>query len=178
MLVIRAWIHKILVRIANREDSDQISNFESPLTRCFTSNFGSIWHMGREMSFEEFQYIFCHSRNLRYLKRTVLAILNLHVAPMPHPNQVGIQSYIWLRRRFHLKNLKNLYRTILVTLNLNVAIMPLTKIHSIQYVSGETAWKISRPLQSSWILQQKDFSDSESLCGLDFSHQVSVQSNI
>ena len=66
-------------------------------------------------------------------------------------------------------------------LNLYVAPMPLIKfwLHP-TYNLGDVIWRISRwPLwQPSWILEGNDFSNSESTCGPNASHQVSTQSDI
>ena len=52
-------------------------------TLCFPSSFGSIkLTVWEEMSFEEFQDG-PHGNHLGYRNRTVLAILNLYVTPMP-----------------------------------------------------------------------------------------------
>ena len=60
-----------------------------------------VWE---EMSFEEFQYG-CHGCHLGYQNGTILAILNLYVAPMP-PHQVLAQSDLRFGRRCRLKNSK------------------------------------------------------------------------
>ena len=68
---------------------------------------------------------------------TILAILNLYVAPMP-------PLKFWLNRTYGL--------------------------------GGDIVWRISR-WRPSWISERKDFSDSESLCHCDASHQVLAQSH-
>ena len=51
--------------------------------RCLPSSFGSVGPtVWEEMSFEEFQDG-RHGGHLGYQNRTILAILNLYVAPMP-----------------------------------------------------------------------------------------------
>ena len=101
--------------------------------RCLPSGFGSIrllvWD---EMSFEKFQAGH-HGSHLRYLNRTILALLYLYVAPMP-PIVSG-QTDLWFGRRYHLKS------------------------------SRWLQW------QPPWILEQNNFSNSESLCQYDASHQ-------
>ena len=46
-------------------------------------------------------------------------------------------------------------------------------------LGGDVFWRISRwpPWRPSWILEWNDFSNSESLCRSDASHQVSAQSD-
>ena len=87
------------------------------------------------MSFEEF-----HCGHLGYPNGTILAILNLYVAPM-------------LPIKFRL--------------NLTYGF------------EGDIIWTISRwPLwRPSWISERNNFSNSESLCHCDASHQVLAQSN-
>ena len=89
------------------------------------------------MSFEEFQ----DGRHLGYWNWTILAILNLCVAPM-----------------------------LLIKFQLNLT----------YGLGGDIVWRISRwsPWQPSWISERNDFSNSESLCHCDASHQVLAQSDL
>ena len=57
------------------------SNFESLLLWCLPLSFCSIQLTDMEISFEEFQDGRCG--HLGYRSRTILAILNLYVAPIP-----------------------------------------------------------------------------------------------
>ena len=92
------------------------------------------------MLFEEFQDCH-HGRHLGYWNWTNLAILNLHVTPMP-PTKFGFSL------TYHL--------------------------------GADTVWRFLRwpPWGPSWIMEQYDFSNSESLSCFDASHQVSAQSNL
>ena len=47
-------------------------------------------------------------------------------------------------------------------------------------LGGDVVWRISRwsPWRPSWISERNNFSNSESLCGSDASHQASVQSSL
>ena len=56
------------------------------------------------MWFEEFQDG-CHSDHLGYRNRTILGILNLHVAPMP-PIKFGLNSDLAFGSRYGLKIFK------------------------------------------------------------------------
>ena len=72
---------------------------------------------------------------------------------------------------------------ILAILNLYVAPMPPIKFRlNLTYgLGGDAVWRISRWLPSwrpPWISEWNDFSNSESLCHCDASHQVSVQSDL
>ena len=52
--------------------------------QCLHPSFGSIrLTVWKEISFEEFQ-VGCCGGHLGYRNKTVLAILNFYVAPMPH----------------------------------------------------------------------------------------------
>ena len=88
------------------------------------------------MSFEEFQDG-CHGGDLGYRNGKILAILNLHMAPMP-PTKFGLN---------------------------------LTKGSGADVVSIFSRWPLS------WIAEWNDFSNSESLCCSDASHQIMAQSN-
>ena len=72
--------------------------------------------------------------------------------------------------------------TILSILNLCVTVMPPIKFW-LNWTSGlgrDLIWRISRrpPWWPSWISEQNDFSNSESLCHCDASHQVLAQSDL
>ena len=73
-------------------------------------------------------------------------------------------------------------RTILAILNLYVARMPPIKFRlNLTYgLGGDVVWRISRwpPWWPSWISEWNDFSNSESLCHCDASHQVLAQSDL
>ena len=108
---------------------------------CLPSSFGSIrLKVWEEIKFEEFQDGHHRGGHLGYWNRTILAILNLYVAPMP---------------------------PIKFRLNLTYGL------------GGDVVWRISRwpPRWPSWILEKNNFSNSESLCHCDASHQVLAQSD-
>ena len=67
--------------------------------------------------------------------------------------------------------------TILAILNLYVTVMPPFKFRlNPTYGLGDVLWRISR-WPPNWISEWNDFSNSESLCRSDASHQVSAQSD-
>ena len=72
--------------------------------------------------------------------------------------------------------------TILAILNLYVTVITPIKFRpSRTYgLGGDFVSRFSRlpPWRSSWILERNDFSNSESLCCTDASHQVSAQSDL
>ena len=140
------------------------------------------------MSFEEFPDG-RRGGHLGHQNGTILAILNLYDAPMLHT--VSVQSDLWFGRRCHLKNIKMdvggghlgyWNGTILTILNLYVPQMPPIKFwHNPTFGFGEdVVWIISRwpPSCPCWILERNDFSNSESLCHCDASHEVLAQSNL
>ena len=71
---------------------------------------------------------------------------------------------------------------VLAILNFYIASMPLIKfwLNPTYSLGGDVVWRISRwPLWWPFlILEQKDFSNSESLCRFNASHQVSAQSDL
>ena len=137
-----------------------------------------------EMSFEEFQYG-CHCGHLGYQNGTILAILNLYVALMPpikfwlkQTNGLG-GDVVWRIPRWppghHLGYQKG---TIFAILNLYNAPMPPIKFRlNLTYgLGGDVVWRISDRL--SWLWKWNDFSNCESMCPCDASHQVLAQSNL
>ena len=155
---------------------------------CFPSSFSSIWlTVWEEMSFEGFQDGH-HGSHLGYWNRTILAILNLYVAPMS-PIKFPLNLIkVWEEMPFeefqdgrHDGHLGYRNRTILAILNLclsNVSHQVSTK--SDKGLGGDIIWRISRcpPWWLSWILKQNDFNNSESLGHTDASHQISAQSDL
>ena len=180
------------------------------------------------MWFEDFQNS-CHGGHLGYQNRTILAILNLHVAPMPstkfwlHPTYRSRADNKWFSRwiRFwwrcwkcekllmdirmmdgpwstdhgmltrskapgelttedlqdgccgHLRRYRN--KMFLAILNLHVTPMPRTKFWlNPTYHLADKVWRFSRwpPWRPSLISEQNGFSNSESLCRSNSSHQV------
>ena len=90
--------------------------------------------------------------------------------------QVSAQSNLRFKRRCCLKNFK--MATILAILNLYVAPMPPIEFRlNPTYSLGDVVRRISR-WRPSWISEQNNFSNSESLCCCDASHQVSAQSDL
>ena len=102
-----------------------------------------------------------------------------------HP--VSVQSDFWSGRRCSLKGFQDSCRcghlryrngTILAILNLFVAPMPPTKFRiSPTYDLRDVVWRGPRWRQS-WISERNNFSNFESLCRSDASHQVSAQSDL
>ena len=154
--------------------------------QCFPSSFRpiqlTVWE---EMSFEEFKYG-CHGGHLGYQNGTILAILNLYVAPMRPIKFGSIGPTVWEEMSFeqflepggHLG-----YRngTILAILNLCVTLMLSIKFWlNPTYGLGGVVWRISRwpPWWPSRISERNDFSNSESLCHCDASHQILAQSDL
>ena len=72
--------------------------------------------------------------------------------------------------------------TIVAILNLYVASMPPIKfwLHQTNGLGGDVVWRISRwpPWRPSWISERYNFSNSESLCCSNASHQVLAQSHL
>ena len=72
--------------------------------------------------------------------------------------------------------------TVLAILNIYVTSMPPIKfrLNPIYGLGGDVVWRISRwsPWQPSWIIERSNFSNSESLCRSDASHQVLAQSDL
>ena len=105
-------------------------------------------------------------------------------------HQVSAQSHIvWKEMSFeefqdgcHGSHLVYRNGMVLAILNLYVAPMPHIKfrLNLTNGLGGDVVWRILRwhPCRPSWISEWKDFSNSESLCHWDASHQVSVQSNL
>ena len=108
--------------------------------RCLPSSFSSIQlTLWEEMSYEEFQDGRCGD-HLGYQNGTILAILNLHVSPMP----------------------------------------PIKFQHNLIYRSRADVVRLfprCPPWRPSWISERKDFSNSESPCRPNTSHQVCAQSD-
>ena len=102
-------------------------------------------------------------------------------------HQVFSQSDVRFGRRCRLKNFKlvdifDIGTTILAILNFYVAPIPPIKFWlNLTYgLGGDSVWRISRwlPQWPSWIWEQNDLSNSESLCHCDASHQVLAQSDL
>ena len=100
-------------------------------------------------------------------------------------HQVLAQSDLWFGRRCRLKNFKmattaailDIRTPILSILNLCVTVMPAIKfwLNPPYGLGGDVLWRISRwqPWPPSWLSGQNHFSNFESLCHCDASHQVS-----
>ena len=140
------------------------------------------------MSFEEFQHD-RHGSHLGYRNEIILSIQNLYVAPVPHIKPGSIWLMVWEKMSFeefqdggrggHLWYQNG---TILAILNLCVTVMPPIKfwLNAIYSLGGDFVWRISRwpPYRPSWISERNVFSNSESLCPCDASHQVLARSNL
>ena len=139
-----------------------------------------------EMSFEEFQNGH-YGGHLGYRNGAILAILNLYATEMI-PIKIRLNptygfggDFLWRISRWPPWQ-PPWYRngTILAILNLYVARMPPLKFRlNPTYDLGDVICRISRwlPRRPSWISGQNNFSNSESLCSSDASHQVSAQSD-
>ena len=123
------------------------------------------------------------------LEQTNLAILNLHVTQMP-PTKFGLNLTL-LGSRHGLKIFDDGHRgghlgdqkeTILAILNLYVALKPPIKFQlNLTYgLGGDVIWRFSDwpTLRQSWISKHNDFSNSNSPCGPNASHQVWAQSDV
>ena len=136
------------------------------------------------MSFEEFQD--GYDGHLGYQNGTMLAILNLHVSPIP-PTKVCLiwltiqeqMSFEYFQDGHHGRYQKGV---ILAVLNLYVTLMPPTKFqHKMTYdLGGDVVWRISRlrAWWPPWILEQKDFSNFESSCCPNDPPKVWAQSDL
>ena len=112
------------------------------LPSCLSSSRLTVW---QEMWFKDF-HDGCHGGNLGYQNRTILAILNLHAAPMPstkfplHPTYCSGADNNWrlsnwpkemliedFQNGWHGSHLGYRNGQILAILNLHVAPMPPTK---------------------------------------------------
>ena len=156
---------------------------------CLQSRFSSIWHTVSEvMSFEYFQDD-RYGGHLVYQNEMILAILILHVAPMPSTRfslnlTLGSGADVlsrcsswpprqptWIAKRNMFSNSESLYTPML----------PIKFRYNPTYgLGGDVILRISKwpPWQPSWTLEQNEFSNSESLCLSNASHQVSTQSDL
>ena len=159
------------------------------MLQCFPSSFRSIQlTVWEKMSFEEFQYG-CHGGHLGYQNGTILAF-TISMSLRCLPSSFGsIGPMVWEDMSFeefqdgrHGSLLAYRNGRILVILNLCIAPMPPIKFQLNQTygLGGDVVWRISRwlPRQPSWISERNDFSNSESLCHCDASHQDSAQSDL
>ena len=149
--------------------------------QCLPSSFGSIWPygLGGDVVW----------RLSRWPPSQLNDFSNSEsLCRVDASHQVSAQSDLWFVRRCHLKNFKMaamaaIYgshleyqnRTILAILNLCVTVMPPIKfwLNPTYRLGGDVVWRISRWLPS----EQNNFSNSESLCHCDASHQVSALSD-
>ena len=101
----------------------------------------------------------------------------------------SIQLMVWKEMSFedfqdgcHGGHLGKPNGTILAILNLYVAlVLPIKfQLNPTYSLGGDVVWRISRwpPWWPSWIWEWNDFSNSESLCHSDASHQVSTHSDL
>ena len=153
----------------------------------FPSGFCSIQLTVWEMAFKEFQYG-CHGGHPGYQNRTILAILNIYVAPIPPIKfwlswTYGLGGYVvwrisrgppwrpsWIPERNYFSNSESLQSS-----------------NASHQVSAQSDLWFGRrcrlknfkmdPWRLSWLLERNDFSNSESLCRCDASHQLLVQSS-
>ena len=109
--------------------------------KCLPPSFNTIQLIFRkQLTFQDFQTGH-HGGHLGYWNKTNLAILNLHVTPMP-PTMFGLNPTYSL--------------------------------------IADVVWRFSKwpSWRPSWILECNIYSNSESLCCSDVSHQVSAQSDL
>ena len=151
---------------------------------CLPSSFSSIGLMvWEEMLFEEFQDA-RHGGHLGYQNGTIFTILNVCVTVMPpikfwlNPTYDLGGDVVWRTSRWPPWRPSWISeRTILSILNLCVTVMPPIVLAQSDLRFGRRCrLKISR-WRSSWISKRNDFSNSESLCHCDTSHQVLAQSD-
>ena len=130
-----------------------------------------------EMSFEEFQDALPRAG-------MNLAVLNLHVSPMP-PTKFQLKLTIPVQmsfRDFQAGHLGYWNETNLAILNLHVIPMLPTMVglNPTYRSKADMVWIFSRrpPWGISWISERNDFSNAESQCCSDTSDHVSAQSNL
>ena len=159
------------------------SNFESISLWCFPSSFGSIQLTVWEEIFEEWMVAILYIGTERFLQFWI------SMSPRLLPSSFGsIRLMVWEMSfeefqdgRCYGSHLGYWNGTILAILNTCVIVMPPIKFwpNPTYSLGGDVAWRISRwPPWPSWIWERYDFSNSESLCHFDASHQVLAQSNL
>ena len=140
------------------------------------------------MSFQDFQAGH-HGSHLRYWNGTNLAVLNLHVAPMP-PTMFGLNQTCrlgadmvwrfsrwppwrpsWILEPSDFSNSESLCCSYAFH-----QVSALSDLHGL----GDVVWRFSRwPIWLlSRIFEQNDFSNSKSPCSTNASHQVWAQSDL
>ena len=148
-------------------EQNNFSNSESLLLWCLPSSFGSIGLTVWEMSFEEFQDG-RHGSHLGYRKWTILAVHNLHVAPMS-PFEFWPWRPSWISKQNDFSNSESQCLT--------------DASHHVSAQSDLWFWRchlknFNMAWRPTWISERKHFSKSEFLCHCDASHQVSDQSDL
>ena len=114
--------------------------------------------------------------HLRYHNRTILAILNLYVTPMP-PNKFGLNPHYGMGGDVFWRIQDGPYGghlgcrigTNLAVLNLHVSLMPPTKFQLNPTYRSRLSSR--PPWQPSWILEWNHFSNSKSPWHLNASNQ-------
>ena len=113
--------------------------------RCLSSSFGAIT-VWEEMSFEEFQYG-CRGYLLGYRNGKILAILNLHVTPMPpikFQHRLIVWEEIWFEEFQDGHHPGYWNGRILAILNLQVAPIPPIKFQlKLMNLEISKMWKIN-----------------------------------
>ena len=129
---------------------------------------------------KDFKMATIYGGHLRYCNGTILAILNVSLWCF-----CSIHLTVWEEISFeefqngrHGRHLRYRNEMILAILNLVVDPMPPIKFRlNLTYgLGGDVVWRISR--WPSWISERKIFSNSESLCHCNVSHQVLAQSDL
>ena len=151
------------------------------LLRCLPSSFSSIWHgLGEDV-------IWRFTRWPTWRPSWISEWNDFNNSKPPcgpyaiHP--VWAQGFgADVVSRFSRWHLVQTNVMILAILNLYVAMMLPIKLQlNPTYGSeGDVVWRISKwlPRRPSWIMERSNFSNSESLCCSNASHQVSAQSKL
>ena len=152
------------------------------MLQCLPWIFGWIWLMiWAEMSFEEFQdgpLVANLAVGMELFQQFWIS-----VSMWCFPSSFGsIQFKIWEEMSFeefrdghHGSHLAYQNGTILAILNLyNTPMLPIKFWLNLTGLGGDVVWRISRwpPWRPSWTSERNNFSNSESLCHCDASHQV------
>ena len=157
-------------------ERNHFSNSEPPMPPIkFQLNLIMVWE---EISFAEFQDG-RHGDHLGYQNTTILAILNLCITVMP-PIKFQLKRTYGLGGNVVWRMMGYRNGMILAILNLCVNLMLPILLAQSDLQFGRCHLKNFKmaTMRPSWILERNDFSNSESLCSSDASHQVSAQSDL
>ena len=151
--------------------------------QCLQPSLGSLWLTVQEQMWcQDFQDG-CPCRHFGYWNRTSFSNSESQYHSNASQQVLAQSNMVWEEMSFEEFQDGHLgYRngTILAILNLyNTLMYPIKFLLNLTYgLGGDILWRISRwlPWQASWITEQNDFSNSESLFHCDASHQVLAQS--